>query len=414
MMAGTYDTTAPVTLDSISRAYGWTVSYMRSQPELWSIVQQALNPGKVATSSAVGGAGGFRVRQQPGTAAAPATTLGEFNTMLQGTQWFQQGSASLQVANTAQQAQAIAQQNAQQSGQPQPTAQTASSSSSTTFNPGLAAQGGANATPFSNLNYTWGSDPNAFAAAKVWVAGPGATSGRQASTGGAPGAGVNQGGSTSTGAAIQVGAAAYMEYFFHASQADVTKLQTSLEGLGVLKPGFQVGVFDDNTQTAIKEALYNVYQYNDPNVTVDSYLARGFAVETSGSANKTINHTTTYYTSLQDAEGTYQKVTQSLLGRDPTAAEYASAYGALHQAEVANPATGTETIQVDPSGNVKSDNTVQTGGIGGLSGAGATAILQQQAKSAPDYASMVALSYADALSKMAGAVNSAGSSTSGV
>src|SRR5207244_1492201 len=107
-------------------------------------------------------------------------------------------------------------------------------------------------------------------------------------------------------------------------------LQKQLVALNYLSPGgFTAGRFDPKTQNALGFVLMNVAQYNDPNVTVDKYLA---AADTGpgGKAptSQTTHSTSTSYTSSADAEGQYQQIAQQLLGHRATQTAAEAAYAA--------------------------------------------------------------------------------------
>lgn len=404
------DTTQPVTLASISKAYGWSVEYMKSQPELWRIVQQAINSSSrnVPDDSGIGGVAQKLVRGLSGAEPAKQgkTTLGEFNTMLQGTQWFTQGTAALNQTNTAAQAAAIAQQ------------QGANVTPGVGGGPSqvyVAGQGGVS-SPFANLTNTWSVDPTAFAKAKVYVdAGPvtghpGVRAGNQI--------GVNASGKD----AVLTGAGAYMEQFFGGGADTKTKveaLQTSLMGLGLLPSTYansgQFGTFDEYTQAGLRAVLWNVSQYNDPNVTVDSYLRKGMDKAAGGlkNRNSTTSRTETDFTSPLGAQAIATQSLYQILGRDPTPQEFATFTQTLHDAQAANPTTTQTTTDssIDPAtGAYHVTNAVKTGG---LTDAAAGLLADRQAAQAPDFHAVQAVKFASLLSQMAGAVNSAGSNTSG-
>lgn len=414
------DGNSPVTLARLMADYGFTAAYIASNPALKALIDQAIKgtpSSKGLTSITKGGP-----VTAPGIAGGP-WTMTQFANAFETSTFKAQNDGNVAVAQSAKDAQAIA------ATQGTPLASTGS----TAYTPG----GGATATSsaFSNLGafgsstITPGYSPatatvysSAHPVSKTSYA-PGLGPHGKPLTGGGP-AGQNTVTSTAPG---PIGVQAFMEHYFTAPKKDVELLQQALIGHGlltgtanpVLNPS-EYGRFNDDTQKALEAALYNVWQYNqteNPNSpthqTIESYLSQGVQAyaQTGPPKDHTSISTTTSFASKDNAEGAFQKVTANMLGRRATASEAQNAYLALHRAELASPKSQTTTTVQDPTGMIKSSNTVDTSGIGNATGgAGAQDILDQQAAKAPDFVTYQAsTNYFGALMNALGALNSAGS-----
>lgn len=87
--------------------------------------------------------------------------------------------------------------------------------------------------------------------------------------------------------------------------------------------------------------------------------------------------------SPEDARGLARQTLQSVLGRDPSEAEYEDFIAALHKEQRDNPTIETTRTHYDAQGNATSQRTSRTGGLGE---AGIQELARQEAESAPDFA----------------------------
>lgn len=105
---------------------------------------------------------------------------------------------------------------------------------------------------------------------------------------------------------------------------------------------------------------------------------------------RTVRQRTFNLTSPQDAKGLINNVLTQHLGRRPTEEEYEAFTATLNAAERANPTT--TIVNYDEDGNSTSTTT------GGLTAAGASTLLEDEARALPDYAeTQAAMFYANVL-----------------
>lgn len=117
----------------------------------------------------------------------------------------------------------------------------------------------------------------------------------------------------------------------------------------------------------------------------------------SGTAQGTIGvpktttdkNTTVQHASAADIDAATRSVFQEQLGRDPTKTELARYRGIAFREEARNPVTTTVTTTVDAQGNRTSDSS----SVGGLSAAGLTDALTQDASNDPEHGALQAATY---------------------
>ena len=208
--------------------------------------------------------------------------------------------------------------------------------------------------------------------------------------------------------------AEFVASFANYSDAQMKDLQDRLVKANLIP--HVTGLYDKETRTAVFNLALVAAAKNDPSATFDSMLNHTISVQqqlAGSTMNKTTTTTHTNFTSALDAQAIAQSTLTNILGRDPTPQETSKFATLLHSAQAANPTRTTRTTgsTIDPAtgGAVVTNETTS----GGLDQNAATLLAQQQAVKAPDYQAMQAVKYANILSQMANAVNSAGTSTAG-
>lgn len=105
----------------------------------------------------------------------------------------------------------------------------------------------------------------------------------------------------------------------------------------------------------------------------------GQPVSKAGTRTETTSDTS--LTSRIDSDAIFRSAAQSLLGRDPTAAENAKFQSLLNAQEQANPTTATISTTTDDQGNVIAQNRTSQGGV---TAAGAAELARRQALQNPE------------------------------
>lgn len=145
------------------------------------------------------------------------------------------------------------------------------------------------------------------------------------------------------------------------------------------------------------------YRARGQNLTPWDVLAKDMAQrETAAAKPRTITQTSTSYdlSSKGDAQAIFLTAAQQLIGRDPTKAETAKFTEALNAYERANPRTTTTTSRYAAGGDLTSQSSTTSGGVG----EGARQILaMEDIKKDPEYgAYQAATTYFDAMMEMIG------------